>query len=86
MSSRRKLFYVIHLKETLIESLVEDEGSLLQSLRRVRTIPVPCEALWNVKPVQLFGQHYILHIFDETDSKQPLSMTQLVQLHNSSLY
>ena len=65
-----KLFDAIKLRETLVESLGGVEGSLFQGLQHVYIIPVPCKAVWSVRPVQLFGQHYILHTSRRRDSKQ----------------
>ena len=56
-----KLLDAINLRETLAESMGGDEGLLFQGLQHVCTIPVACKAIYSVKPVQLFAQHYILH-------------------------
>ena len=63
-----KLFDAINLRETLVESLGGDDGSLLQGLQQVCTIPVPCKPAWSIMPVRLFAQHYILHAYMERNS------------------
>ena len=63
-----KLFNAIKLRETLVESLGGNEGSLFQGLQHVGTIPVPCKPAWRVTPVQMFAHHYILHACSGIDA------------------
>ena len=66
--AEEKLFSAIELRETLVESLGGDEGSLSQSLQHVCTIPVSCASSWGVRPIQLFDQHFILHACTKRNS------------------